>query len=73
MSVTEHECGCGETFAAPGTVHGQPAGLWQLLEHQSTRHPEGNPVTIPAIAALAAWQSPIRRAEGADHADGSLT
>lgn len=34
MSVTEHECGCGETFAAPGTVLGQPAALWQLLEHQ---------------------------------------
>ncbi|REC98352.1 hypothetical protein DEU35_1452 [Microbacterium sp. AG157] len=34
MSVTEYECGCGETFAAPGTVHGQPAGLWRLLEHQ---------------------------------------
>ncbi|WAC68888.1 hypothetical protein [Microbacterium sp. SL75] len=57
MSVTEHECGCGEKFVAPGTVHGQPAGLWQLLEHQSTNHPKGVTVTIPAIPVLAAWQA----------------
>lgn len=37
MTVTEHTCGCGEKFAAPGTVHGQPAGLWLLLEHKAAR------------------------------------
>lgn len=55
MSVTEHECGCGETFAAPGTVHGQPAGLWQLLEHQSTnqctREYEMTEKTLPPLTA----------------------
>ena len=35
----EHTCHCGEVFAGEGTVHGQPAGLWALLEHQAKAHP----------------------------------
>lgn len=30
-------CACGETFDdVQGTLHGQPAALWRLLEHQAT-------------------------------------
>ncbi|MDQ1113968.1 hypothetical protein QE418_003416 [Microbacterium testaceum] len=38
MSVQEYPCPCGATFAATGTIHGQPAGLLALLEHQATGH-----------------------------------
>lgn len=40
MSADEYRCACGKTFTEPGTVHGQPAGLWALLQHQATDHPE---------------------------------
>jgi hypothetical protein len=33
-----YACRCGEEFTAAGTRHGQPAALWELLEHQATEH-----------------------------------
>lgn len=35
----ENVCHCGEAFTGEGTVNGQPAGLWALLEHQAKAHP----------------------------------
>lgn len=34
----EYRCPCGETFTGTGAVHGQPAALWKLLEHQAAGH-----------------------------------
>lgn len=34
-------CGCGESFHAEGTVHGQPAALWELLGHRAAGCVEG--------------------------------
>ena len=31
---------CPIVFDQPGTVHGQPAGLWALLEHLDRNHKE---------------------------------
>lgn len=41
----EYTCPCGETFSGTGTMHGQPAALWALLEHQATadHHTKGTP------------------------------
>lgn len=46
MSEEQHTCPCGQTFVAAGTVHGQPASLWALLEHQATHHEKGPTVAL---------------------------
>lgn len=37
---------CGRDFVAAGTIHGQPASLWALLEHQANDHPKGTTVPL---------------------------
>jgi len=34
-----HTCDCGQVFDEEGTLHGQPASLWRMLEHQATGCP----------------------------------
>ena len=46
VSEQQHICGCGETFVAAGTIHGQPASLWTLLEHQANDHTKGPTVAL---------------------------
>lgn len=29
-------CACGKSFQAEGTLHGQPAALWNLLGHRAS-------------------------------------
>jgi hypothetical protein len=29
---------CGREYTTPGTKHGSPAALWDLLEHQAKDH-----------------------------------
>lgn len=46
MSAERNACPCGREFVAAGTIHGQPASLWALLEHQATDHPKGTTVPL---------------------------
>lgn len=43
---TDYACPCGDTFAgAGGVLHGQPAALWRLLEHQAREHGQDGTMT----------------------------
>lgn len=38
MYVAYHCQHCPTVFETTGTMHGQPSGLWLLLEHMATVH-----------------------------------
>lgn len=52
MSAECASCPCGRDFVAAGTIHGQPASLWALLEHQATDHTKGRDMTTISSIAI---------------------